>query len=185
MIILGLDVSSVCCGWAIMDSYGPTLISHGHIKPPPKDGYSIVERLDITMQEIDILCKKTKPDISIVEDITQYMANRTSANTIITLALFNRAVALQVYRSTGHIPLFLLPRSIRTRIKRFMKLENEIEKEDIPNLLQNFFGEKFFKIVGYKQRGKNKGKPIVEVYDEADACAAALAGLIELNLIKE
>lgn len=185
--ILGIDCSSSTIGWALLgvDNGYIKLIEHGYIKPPGKDGYSIVERLDIVSYEIKYLCERLSPNYTIVEEIIQYMKNQTSANTIITLAVFNRAVALQLYRSTGKIPLFLLPVSVRSRLKKFLQLDRKIEKEDIPNILQDYFGKTFFKLVGYKKRGKNKGQPIIEVYDESDACAVAWAGLIELGLIKE
>lgn len=185
--ILGIDCSSSTIGWAYIGVDGSTinLLDHGHIKPPKKDDFSLIERLDSVSKDIERLCEKLNPNFTIVEEITQYMKGKTSANTIITLAVFNRAVSLQLYRSTKKVPLLLLPISIRTRIKRFLGRTEPIEKEEIPGILQEYFGKSFFKVVGYKQRGKNKGQPIVETYDEADAVAAAWAGVIELGLVKE
>jgi len=184
--ILGIDCSSSTIGWAYLgvDNNKIKLLDHGHIKPPKKDDNHLIERLDAVAKTMEELCQKFKPDFTIVEEISQYMKGHTSANTIITLAVFNRAVSLQLYRSTKKVPLFLLPISIRTRIKRFLGRTKQIEKEEIPGILQDYFGKTFFKVVGYKQRGKNKGQPIVETYDEADAVAAAWAGLIELELVK-
>lgn len=184
--ILGLDVSSSCIGYALVRVVEDEieLVVHGHINPPKKDEVSLIQRLDAVSKEIENLCAKYTPDYTIVEEIAQYMQGKTSANTIITLAVFNRAVALQVFKSTGKVPLFLLPISIRTRIKKFLGRVEQIEKEDIPDILQDYFGKTFFKVVGYKKRGKNKGQPIVEVYDEADAVAAAWAATIELGLAK-
>jgi Holliday junction resolvasome RuvABC endonuclease subunit len=184
--ILGIDCSSSTIGWAYMGVDGSTikLLDHGHIKPPAKDDNHLIQRLDSIAKTMEELCSRFNPDFTIVEEISQFMKGRTSANTIITLAVFNRACALQLYRSTKKVPLFLLPISIRTRIKRFLGRQEVIEKEQIPGILQDYFGKSFFKVVGYKQRGKNKGQPVVETYDEADAVAAAWAGLIELGLIK-
>lgn len=185
--ILGLDASSSCVGWAFMgvENGKIHLISHGNIKPLGKDGYSIVERLDALAKDISALCERLNPKYTIIEEIIQFMKSKTSANTIITLAVFNRTAAVQLYRSTGRVPLFLLPTSVRARIRKFLQRKEEISKEDIPTILQDYFGKTFFKLVGYKQRGKNKGQPIVEVYDESDACAVAWAGLIELGLTGE
>jgi len=184
--ILGIDCSSNTIGWAYLGIETETinLLEHGHIKPPGKDGYSLIKRIDMATKEIAKLCDRLKPDYSIVEEIIQHMEGRTTANTIIVLAAFNKSVSLQILRSTGKEPIFLLPISIRTRIKRFLQRETKIDKEEIPNILQDYFGKSFFKIVGYKQRGKYKGQPIVETYDEADAVAAAWAGAIELGLVK-
>ena len=184
--ILGIDCSSSTIGWAYLgvEKDEIKLLEHGHIKPPGKDGYSLIKRLDIVMRDIAVLCERLNPDHSIVEEIIQHMEGKTSANTIIVLAAFNKAVSVQILRSTGKEPLFLLPISIRTRIKRFLQRAEKIDKEEVPTVLQEYFGKSFFKVVGYKQRGKNKGQPIVETYDEADAVAAAWAGVIELGFVK-
>jgi len=183
--ILGIDCSSSTIGWAYLgvENNVINILEHGHIKPPDKDT-PLLDRLDSVSKSMADLCEKFKPSVIIIEEIAQYMAGRTSANTIITLAVFNRICALQLYRSSGQYPMFMLPISIRTRIKRFLKRAEQIDKEEIPAILQNYFGKTFFKVVGYKQRGKNKGQPIVETYDEADAVAAAWACAIELGLIK-
>src|SRR5271166_3712024 len=184
--ILGIDCSSSTIGWAYVGAENNKihLLEHGHIKPPKKAALHLIERLDSVAKDMENLCNRFNPDFTIVEEITQFMKNKTSANTIITLAVFNRAVALQLYRSTKKVPLFLLPISIRTRIKRFIGRAAPIEKEEIPGILQDYFGKSFFKVVGYKERGKYRGQPIVEVYDEADAVAAAWAGIIELGIVK-
>jgi hypothetical protein len=182
--ILGLDCSSATIGWALLESNNNTLKldAHGNIKPPKKDGYHICERLDVVSTEIQKLCDMLKPDFIVIEDIVQFMKGKSSANTIITLGVFNRVCALSVYRTTEKLPIFLLPISIRARIRKFLGLK-EIEKEDIPDLLQDYFGKKMFNIT-YKLRGKYKGEPVKEVYDEADAVAAAWAGAIDLELVK-
>lgn len=184
--ILGLDVSSSCIGWACLTVIDKkiSIMEHGNIKPPAKDAYSLVKRLDIVMKAIAELCERIKPDYCIVEEIIQHMEGRTSANTIVTLAAFNKVVSVQVFKTIGEEPIFLLPISIRTRIKHFLHRTNKIDKEEIPTILQEYFGKTFFKIVGYKKRGKNKGQPIISTYDEADAVAAAWAGAIELKLIE-
>lgn len=183
--ILGIDCSSTTIGYALLGVENDVIqiIEHGNIKPPTKDSCNLIERLNAVVLEIDALCLRLKPDYSIVEDILQFMGNKSTSNTIILLAVFNRAVSLQIYKTTGNVPIFLLPISIRTKIKHFLGRNDKIEKEEIPGILQNYFGKTFFKIVKYKTRGKNKGQPIIETLDEADACAVAWAGLIELDLI--
>ena len=180
--VLGIDCSSSTIGWALLgvDGYEIKLLEHGHIKPPKKDKCSLIERLDIVSSDIKVLCDRLKPDHSVVEDIIQFMPRRSSATTIIMLAVFNRAVSLQLYRSISKVPLFLLPVSIRSRISKFLGI-TKIDKEDIPKILQDYFGKAFFTIE-YKAKGKNKGKPIITVFDEADACAAAWAGIIDMKL---
>ena len=183
--ILGLDCSSTTIGWALLSVENKVIKieKYGNIKPPKKDSCSLVERLDVVQKEIEQLCIDLNPDHIVIEDILKFMADKTSADTIITLAVFNRSIALQVYRTTNKLPLFLLPISIRSRLRNFLGLESKIDKEQIPQILQDYFGKEFFRIAGYKKRGKFKGQPIIEVYDESDACAAAWAGAIELELV--
>lgn len=183
--ILGLDCSSTTIGWAVLgvDDSGIKLIDHGNIKPPKKDECSIVERLDIVSKDIDALCSRVNPDNIIIEDIIQFMGKASTANTIITLAVFNRTIALQVYRTTGKIPEFLLPVSVRAKLRKFLTLD-KLEKEDIPAELQKYFGKAFF-TVSVKTKGKFKGQPVITTYDEADAVAAAWAGIIHLGLYKK
>lgn len=183
--VLGFDVSSTNTGFALLgvDKNVITIIEHGSIKPLKKDGYHLLERLDDIAQRVDELCMRFKPDYCCIEESVQYMANRTSANTIIVLSVFNKTVALQVYKTLGKIPMFLLPVSIRSRIRKYLGID-KIEKEDIPKILQDQFGESFFRVVKYRTRGKNKGTPVLSTLDEADACAAAWAAIIEMGLVK-
>lgn len=184
--ILGIDSGSKTIGYGLVgiDNNKIILIEHGNIKPPKRDNMPLILRLDWVSKEIDLLCKKLNPTYVIIEDIIQFMKNHTTANTIITLATFNRTVALQVYKTLGKVPLFLLPISIRSKIKNYLGRKEKIEKEEMPYILQKQFGKDFFKFIGYKKRGKNKGQPVVEVMDEADAVAAAWAGSIELRLLE-
>lgn len=174
--ILGLDISSSCSGYAIIDINDKTLIAYGHIKVLKKDKYSIVERLDHLAKEINSLCFKYNPEIIVIEEISKFMAHRSSANTMITLGIFNRVCALEVYKTTNKIPIFLMPITIRTAIKKHIGLKEKIKKEEMPNIIKNHLYDAF------DIKMKKDGKTIdSKVFDEADAVAAAWAGLIKLN----
>jgi Holliday junction resolvasome RuvABC endonuclease subunit len=177
--LLAFDVSSSCIGNAIIGIENNTveLIKYGNIKPPKKEKASIVERLDMVCKEIEKLCSEYKPDHIVIEDIVQFMAHRSTAKTIITLGVFNRVVALQVYKTTNKIPLFLLPVSIRSKLSKIIGI-GKIAKEDIPEILQQFFDKEQFKI-----KYKKNGSIDKTIFDEADAIAAALAGGIHLGII--
>lgn len=179
-----MDISSSCIGAGLVgiEDNKINLIEHIHINPPKKDKYSIVERLDVVANDIELLCQRTNPDYIIIEDIVHFMAHKSTAKTIITLGIFNRFVAYQVYKSTGKIPIFLLPISIRSKLGKFLNIKN-IAKEDIPEILQKYFGKDKFAI-NYIKRGKSIDKPVKETYDEGDACFAAFAGAIHLGLLK-
>ncbi len=173
--ILGLDVSSSTIGWGYLSIDGSTikLLEHGHIKPPKSGKYSLVERLFKTSQDIDVLCKRLNPDLVVIEEITQFMPHRSSAKTIIALAVFNRVVSLQTYISTTKLPTYLYPISIRSKIAKFYKTE-KLAKEDMPGLLE--------KELGFKLSYNKKDNSIRNItYDEADGVAVGLASLIVIN----
>lgn len=184
MIILSFDVSSTTVGWGCLEVINKeiTLLDCGFVKPLKKQNYHIVEVLANLSREIEVLCLQYKPDVIVVEDYLKFMANRSSADTTITLGIFNRVVALQTYKTTEIKPLFLLPISIRAIIRKFLKIKNKITKQDMPALLQNYFGKESFRME-YKTKGKKKGQLIDEIYDIADGVAAGLAGAVYLKLI--
>jgi Holliday junction resolvasome RuvABC endonuclease subunit len=175
-----LDVSSAAIGYAIIDSSIEKILEYGHIKPPKKDKMSIVERLDSVSKEVDKVCNKWIPDIVGIEEISKFMARRSSANTMITLGIFNRVCALQAYKSTNKVPIFLYPISIRTKIKKYMKLLDKIHKENMPEVLKSYFGDMAFKIT----MKKNKTTISPTTYDEADAVAVAFAIMIDIKAKK-
>jgi Holliday junction resolvasome RuvABC endonuclease subunit len=181
--ILGLDVSSSTIGYCLLkvENKKLELLEHNHIKPSKDDNHTLIERLDLMTKEINKICVSYNPNYIVIEDSVQFMANRTTANTIILLSVFNKAVALECYHATNKLPIFLLPVSIRAKIGKCLSIK-KINKEDLPDIWENYFGKSSFKMK-FKIKGKNKGKKIDEMYDEADAIAAAFAGAIKLELI--
>ena len=178
-VILGLDISSSCCGYAFLDVDKCIILEYGNIKVLKKDKYSIVERLDNLSKKIEELCTKWQPEYVVIEEISKFMAHRSSANTMITLGIFNRVCALKTYQITNKIPIFYAPISIRSKIKKFMKLDDKIHKEDMPNIIKQFFGSDKFNI----KMKKNNKTIDTSTYDEADAVAVAFAHYIELQMV--
>ena len=165
MIILSLDVSSTTIGVAVLAiiKNQPKLIACSYIKPP-KDG-RIFERLAKTQEEIINLIAKYQPTIVAIEDIAQFIPRKSTANTIITLAVFNRMVGLTVYNMTGKSPEMYSVMTIRHGMKATKKLP---DKEEIPALVESLLGIKF--PYEYTKKGKIK----VESYDMADATILGL-----------
>lgn len=182
MRILGLDVSSTTTGYSILeiDAYNNVkLLIHDHIKPMKKEDGELIERLNEISNDIKKICDKYKPNYIGIEEITEYMPGKSSANTIITLAVFNRAVGLQCYKSTGILPLFTSPMGIRKAISNTFKFKR-LDKEEMPSVVHYLFGADNF-TYAVKKMGKNKGEASIETFDQADAVAVSLHYLIELK----
>jgi len=168
--VLGFDVSSSCIGWGLLEIDNANNIKYldsGLIKPT-KDG-SILERLHGTRDLVEVVIKKYKPDHIGIEDIISFIRNKSTAATIITLAVFNRMVGLLSMDLTGNAPSLFSVLDIRHGLKLNSTFP---KKEDMPELVAHHLGIKFPYI--YINRGKTKGKVHITSYDRADGLAVAL-----------
>ena len=97
--ILGFDVSSTTIGYCILDwdtTRDNYTIKECNFLQPPKKG-DLFERLLITKKKINDIIETWKPDLIAIEDIVKFMQGKSGAQTIITLATFNRMVGLLAY----------------------------------------------------------------------------------------
>jgi Holliday junction resolvasome RuvABC endonuclease subunit len=168
--VLGLDISSSCIGWGLLEidnSNNITYLNSGIIKPP-KNG-SILERLHGTRDLVAAVIKKNKPDYVGIEDIISFIRNKSTATTIITLAVFNRMIGLLSMDLIGNVPELFSVLDIRHGLKLNSTFP---KKEDMPELVAYHLGIKF--PYTYITRGKSKGKIHITSYDRADGLAVAL-----------
>jgi Holliday junction resolvasome RuvABC endonuclease subunit len=73
MIILGLDISSSCTGWAVLKRgrfYKRVDLDYGWIKPKAK--LSPAKKLNFFRQELKKIIEIVKPDLIIAEDVFYY-----------------------------------------------------------------------------------------------------------------
>jgi crossover junction endodeoxyribonuclease RuvC len=171
--ILGFDISSTTTAYCVfqIDNKNIIKIEHGFFKPK-KDG-SIFERLLKLEENINNILDKYKPDEIAIEDIAQFMQGKSTANTIITLALFNRIVGLTCHKKNLSPTLYNVLR-IRHAIKTNKKPP---KKEEIPEVLENKLNIKFPYL--YDKKGNIKK----ESYDISDAFAVCLTHAIKSKLI--
>lgn len=172
MKILGFDVSSSVTAYCCMtiDNKQIIKIEHGFIKPSKKN--SIFERLSLFSKQIQKVIDDFKPDQVVIEDIIKFMKSNSQANTIITLALFNRQVGLTVFNNNINPTLYNV-----MQIRHCIKLTKDMpKKEEVPSVLEQRLNIKF----PYVMR---KGKIAQESYDIADAYAVTLTHLIKTKLI--
>lgn len=162
--ILGFDISSSCIGWGLIED--EKLKDYGHISPL-SNKYNIFERLDNTNEQVLYLLKRTSPDIIGMEDILLFVPKKSSANTIITLGVFNRTVGLTAYNYLEKPPVLLPSQTIRKIIRHKHQIE-VLKKENIPEVINQYLGNFTLE---FKKTGKLKNY----IYDQADGIAVAWA----------
>lgn len=166
--ILGFDCSSTTVGWGLIeydDQFNILDVKCDHFKPT-KDG-SIFERLEFVRTEVNKIISLHQPDNIVIEDIVKFMARASSAQTIITLAVFNRTIGMTCYDALKKDPELMSVMTIRHKIK-----EDKIipKKEEIPERLEKILGINFPYLINSKNL-----KVKEESYDRADGLAVATA----------
>lgn len=165
--ILGLDISSTTIGICLLewDSVSNKIkpLSIEFYKPSKKG--TILERLSDTRNQMANIISQLRPDFIALEDIISFMPHRSSANTIITLAVFNRCIGLLSFDYTGHPPALFSVMDIRRGLQR-----GEIvpKKEEMPELVAAHLA------IPFPWLRNKKGKIKIESYDLADSMAVAL-----------
>lgn len=165
--ILGLDVSSTTIGYCTLTINEETneikFISCNYLKPIKKG--TILERLEDTRNKIKKIIEDVKPDYIGIEDIIMFIRNKSTANTIITLATFNRMIGLTAFDYLGKSPELFGVLAIR----HGLKLTSEFpQKEEMPEIVATHLNIKF------PYETNKKGNIKTESYDMADGVAVAL-----------
>jgi len=173
-VILGLDVSSSTIGWGLIKNN--KLIDYGHIKPLKSD-FNIFERLNDINLQIKKLLNKHKPEYIVIEDILLFMPKKSSAQTITTLAIFNRTVGLTCYNYLEKPPELIPAPTIRKIIRHKYNID-ALKKEDIPQVINTHLGNFHIEL---KIKGKKAGQPKDYIYDQADGIAAAWCLSIQME----
>lgn len=173
--IIGFDVSSETLAYSIFEYEDNNIkyISSNYIKPQ-KTG-TIIDRIANTRDAVKLIIEDTKPDIIAIEDIVQFMKNSSTAQTIITLASFNRMVGLVSFDYLNKSPELINIMTIRHCIRRQAELQELPKKEDLPQIL-----EKLLKIQ-FPWEYNKKGKVKQENYDKSDAMSCAYCCIIKME----
>lgn len=171
--ILGFDVSSTTVGWSIiniMDDDSLQYVVSGYLKPSKKG--TIFDRLNDLKTKAQSIISQYKPTNIALEEIISYMPGKSSAKTIITLAVFNRTLGMAAFEYLGASPALLNVMSIRHGLKKNKDLPS---KDQMPELVANHLNIDF----PYQYNRKNEIK--TESYDEADGIAVALYYALKLS----
>jgi Crossover junction endodeoxyribonuclease RuvC len=167
--VLGFDVSSKTVGWCVLeiDNCNVTYVTSGYFSPIKKG--SIFEKLKYTREKAKEIIDLHKPDHIAIEDIAKFMPKISSAQTIITLALYNRTIGMAAFeylmaKDNTQPELFNV-----MQIRHGLKLTKELPKKDeIPELVASRLKIKF------PYHYDKKARIAEESYDEADGVAVAL-----------
>lgn len=166
--VLGFDISSSCIGYSILEFDDITkdiyFISCNYHKPIKKG--SILDRLYHTKSIINKIIYDNRPDYIAIEDIVQFMKNKSSAKTVITLAVFNRMIGMLAYDYLNKSPELFNVMQIRHGLKFDKVLP---KKEEMPELVSKHLNINFPYVYGKKNK-----KIAPESNDMADSVAVAL-----------
>jgi Holliday junction resolvasome RuvABC endonuclease subunit len=168
MRILALDASTTTIGVCILDCNKDGIVIYKvfYIKPSKKG--TIFEKLFSIKKTIIDLLDKYKPDEVALEDIILFMPGKSSARTIISLAIFNRIIGLTIFEHLKKQPILLNVNTIRAAL-RTDDLKEKIKKDQIPHILKEFYD------IIFEYKYKKNGSLAPETFDMADAIAIALA----------
>ena len=171
-IHLGLDISTSCTGWALIDS---------NLEPVDVGWFDIAkfEGIHLKADEVERgLLLLPKPSRIFVEDnVLGFTPGKSTAHTIITLAKFNAVVSHICWKIWGIAPQSIQSKKARTTVGlKIPKGENV--KQHVLDWSMKRSDSKFWPTREMKS-GKRKGEsaPVHGCFDAADAFLLVNAGL--------
>lgn len=167
-MILGLDISTTCTGWALMDTED-NIVDSGYIKLKEKstEKSSLFIRLDRLIERLEELLPQAS-EVCIEEPLSRFKAGASQAKTIIMLNSFNSMV--QYYLWKKNIPFTVTPASTIRKSNGFKKEKGADIKKSVLDFVLDKFPEHSVEYTSY-------GNIRQECYDEADAILVARAGI--------
>ena len=166
---MGIDCSSTTIGLCLIESGedGFKLKKCEYYKPDKKS--DLFESLSKTRNYILDIIKEWTPDEVVIEEIAKFFApGKSTAETIIKLATYNRTVGLAVYEGLHQAPVMVNVNSARA-VLRPKGYPGKLAKEDVPKVVAAVLH------IEYPWKYNKKGKISDESYDMADAIAVALS----------
>jgi Holliday junction resolvasome RuvABC endonuclease subunit len=181
MRILSLDISTSTIGLAILDYCdGYINLIHSDYFKPPKTG-SIFSRLSASKQYIKTNLDKYEAEEVAIEDYACFMKGKSSAITIISLAILNRTLGLFTFEHMNKEPILYNVNTVRSVLRNYIGKDiiiDRIAKDQIPNVIEKILNINF--PWRMKENKRNKQKSIAEEsYDCADAIAVGIAHIIK------
>ncbi len=179
MRILGLDLSTSCVGYAILESADLSIVELGHVSL--KDIVGLFNKVDDIVPKIAaILVGHNISKCCVEEPVQMFTAGMSSAHTILTLAKFNALVSYHVRNQLGDANIsFVKPGEARKTCGLVMttkaKAGGKSQKEQVYEQLTSPTG--LLSAVAFPLTKTGKPKP--ENYDRADAYVVAYYGAVK------
>ena len=183
MVALGLDISTSCTGYSILDS-NKMLLDQGFISlSKQKCAY---EKADICKNKIRSLIQKYNIEkIFIEQNLQSFRSGFSSAQTLSTLARFNGIISYICYDISGIKPIFVNVNSARKTVGiKIISKKNggKPTKDQVFEWVKTDLKNKSIKFVWPEKTlksGPRKGQTVFlnECYDIADAYIICQAGL--------
>jgi hypothetical protein len=183
MSILGLDISTSCTGWCVLDSKGE-IIKIGYIDLVKEK--SLFKKARIVKDEIsNIHINYGIENVFIEENLQSFRSGFSSAKTLSTLAKFNGIVSFICFEEFSKEPVFFNVNSARKLLEISIKRKRDGGSPVKEQLLEWAKSNvKYNWPVKTLKAGPRKGKVIDDPrgYDMVDAYVIARAGLISCKL---
>tara|TARA_Y100000593_G_scaffold86467_1_gene165217 strand:+ start:497 stop:1039 length:543 start_codon:yes stop_codon:yes gene_type:complete len=179
-MILGLDISTSCVGWCVLDSSG-TLVKMGYI-PLSKDTDTFSKASRVSKELTWINIEYEIFNIFIEENLQAFRPGLSSAKTLLTLARFNGIVSYISHKEFSINPVNINVNSARKILGiKIQKKNKKSTKEQIIDWVNTKLDYDW--PTKKLKSGPRKGKVILEpsCYDMADAYVIALAGKQQMN----
>lgn len=172
-MILGLDVSTSCTGWAVVNKFNHLdgLVAYGAIKLKSKKLVDMLDKADEMERQLQIICETYDiTEIYIEEILNKFAAGKSTAKVIATLAKFNGIVTYiskNVFKiKPKHIAFVTARSKIGIRAPKGSKMKEIVMAHCLAS-------EPTFSVVRTK-----KNNIQTEFYDMADAIVIARAAAI-------
>jgi len=175
-MILALDISTSCIGYALFDESGKKLMELNYVKF--RKGLTLFEKLDEFKKQLEFLKGSDIQFIAIEEPLKKFAGKFSSAGTIAILNKFNGMISASVYETYGVEPVYYNVNTARkTAFPEFKpKKDSKSNKHEIWSLVR----EKESHIVW--KYGPRSRKLVDENYD---MCDAYTIGLCHINIMNK
>jgi len=183
-MILGLDVSTSCTGWCLLNDEGD-LSSMGYIDLKlEKSVFKKAEAVKKELESLNVL--NDISDICIEENLQSFRSGFSSAQTLSTLARFNGIVSYLCFDEFGFEPRFLNVNKARKKLGiKLIRKKNggKPTKEQVLEWVSSNLCPAGYKWpVKVLKSGPRKNQTVLVggCYDMADAYVIASAGLMNI-----
>jgi Holliday junction resolvasome RuvABC endonuclease subunit len=178
-LILGLDISTSCTGWCLLNTEG-TFVAAGYI--PLSSHKCMFRKAEESERAIEKLVSQNKiTRIGIEQNLQSFRSGFSSAHTLSSLSRFNGIVSYIVFKKTGIFPEFINVNSARKhagiKVIRKSKGGAPVKEQVFDWAKKEIENSKYLWPEKTLKSGPRKGQTIMHpgCYDIADALVIAIA----------